>query len=77
MNEEYVNKLEAVISKLLEPYRDIPFDVIINGLCGYKVIPFDLKDQRDSKLLCCPPQRKCEYIQSEWMENPFSGEFIL
>jgi hypothetical protein len=69
MNEEYVNKLEAVISKLLEPYRDIPFDVIINGLCGYKVIPFDLKDQRDSKLLS-DLVKVAEHVCMEIDKNP-------
>ncbi|MCK5832103.1 hypothetical protein KAH81_00365 [bacterium] len=46
-----MKKLEAVIAKMLEPYKDVPFDVIIKGLCGFNVIPFDLDDEKDKKLL--------------------------
>lgn len=40
-NDEYIKKLENVIKQMLQPLKDIPFNIAIEVLTGKKVIPFD------------------------------------
>lgn len=40
-NDEYIKKLENVIKQMLQPLKDIPFNIAIEALTGKKVIPFD------------------------------------
>ncbi|RKZ31112.1 hypothetical protein DRQ36_03185 [bacterium] len=51
MNENYVKKLEAVIAKMLEPVKDVPFNIIIKSLSGCDVIPFNKRSKKDRELL--------------------------
>jgi hypothetical protein len=51
MNDDYVSKLEKIISQMLTPLRDLPFGVVIQALSGHKVIPFDSADPEDLALL--------------------------
>lgn len=51
MDDKYIQQLENVIKQMLTPLKDIPFNLVIEGISGYKVIPFDEKDEKDKKLL--------------------------
>lgn len=50
-DESYTRKLEAVIKQMLQPLKGIPFGVVIEGISGYRVIPFDKQNQQDVKVL--------------------------
>lgn len=50
-HEEYIKQLEAIISKFLEPLRDIPYPIAIKVLTGCKVLAFDLSNEKNKKLL--------------------------
>lgn len=39
--DEYTHKLEGVIKQMLQPIKGIPFNLVIETLSSYKVIPFD------------------------------------
>lgn len=43
--------LKGYIKPMLRPLRDIPLSLVIQGLTGFKVIPFDPKDSKDRKVL--------------------------
>ncbi len=49
--EEYIQQLEQVINKFLEPLKEIPFSVAIRALTGFEVLAFELSDERNKKLL--------------------------
>lgn len=50
-NDDYTNKLENVIKQMLQPLRGIPFNLVIEALSNYKVIPFNPKSKEDKALL--------------------------
>ncbi len=50
-NDDYTNKLENVIKQMLQPVRGIPFNLVIEALSNYKVIPFDPESKNDMALL--------------------------
>jgi hypothetical protein len=50
-NDDYTKKLEHVIKQMLQPVRGIPFNLVIEALSSYKVIPFDLDSREDIILL--------------------------
>ncbi len=50
-DEAYIQKLEAVIKQMLQPLKGIPFGIVIEGLSGYKVIPFDRQNPQDMIVL--------------------------
>jgi hypothetical protein len=50
-NDDYTNKLEHVIKQMLQPVRGIPFNLVIEALSNYKVVPFDPDSKEDSLLL--------------------------
>lgn len=49
--DSYTAQLENVIRQMLRPLKDIPLNLVIEVLCGKKVIPFDKSDSRDQALL--------------------------
>ncbi len=49
--EEYIKQLEAIISKFLEPLKGIPYPIAIKALTGCEVLPFDLSNKENQKLL--------------------------
>lgn len=51
MNQKYIKNLENVIKQMLTPLKGIPLNLVIESLSGHKIIPFDQKNQKDSKLL--------------------------
>jgi hypothetical protein len=46
---EYIKQLEDVITRFLEPVKEIPFPIVIKVLTGCKVLAFDSK--KDEELL--------------------------
>jgi hypothetical protein len=49
--EKYIKGLENVIRQMLTPIRNIPFDIVIRAMTGFKVIVFDKNKKEDKKLL--------------------------
>jgi len=50
-HEEYIKQLEKIISKFLEPLKDIPYPIAIKALTGYEVLRFDLSNSDNQRLL--------------------------
>ncbi|MGC9036161.1 MAG: hypothetical protein ACP5K7_10060 [Verrucomicrobiia bacterium] len=50
-NEEYTKKLENVIKQMLQPLKDIPFNLVIEAMTSKKVISFDFKKQDHQEVL--------------------------
>lgn len=44
-------ELEGVISQMLKPLKGISLGVVIEGLSGHKIVPFDKSNQKDITLL--------------------------
>lgn len=51
MDPEYVRNLENVIKQMLTPLRNIPLNLVIQAMCGCKILPFDVTDPKDRQLL--------------------------
>ncbi len=51
VNDEYTKKLENVIKQMLQPLKDIPFNIVIEAMTGKKVISFDFKNSEHQKVL--------------------------
>lgn len=50
-DENYVRKLENVIKQMLQPLKDIPFNLVIEAMTGKKVISFDFSNQDHKEVL--------------------------
>jgi len=48
---EYIGQLEQVIRKFLEPLKGIPFPIAIKALTGFRVLTFEISDEKNRKLL--------------------------
>jgi len=48
---EYIKKLENVIKQMLQPLKDIPFNIVIEAMTGKKVISFDSTNLDHQKVL--------------------------
>jgi len=44
-------ELEGVIAQMLKPLKGLQFNVVIEGLSGFKIIPYDNSDTKDITLL--------------------------
>ena len=44
-------ELEGVISQMLKPLKGLPLGIVIEGLSGYKAIPYNNKSPKDRKVL--------------------------
>lgn len=42
--------LERIVAHMIEPLKDVPFDVVVKALSGHRLIPFDEKDPKDIEL---------------------------
>ena len=51
MDKKYTKKLEDVIKRMLQPLKGIPFNLVIEGISGNKVISFNPKNNKDKELL--------------------------
>ena len=43
-NQDYTKNLENVIKQMLTPLKNIPLNLVIEGITGHKIIPFDKID---------------------------------
>ncbi|HOL83475.1 MAG TPA: hypothetical protein PLK48_05680 [Caldisericia bacterium] len=50
-NNEYTKRLENVIKQMLQPLKDIPFNLVIESMTGKKVISFDFAKSDHQKIL--------------------------
>lgn len=50
-NKEYTKKLENVIKQMLQPLKDIPFNLVIETMTGKKVISFDFTKSEHNEVL--------------------------
>lgn len=50
-NNEYTKKLENVIKQMLQPLKDIPFNLVIEAMTGKKVMSFDFTKSDHQKVL--------------------------
>lgn len=44
-------KLEAIIEKLIQPIKGIPFEIVVKSLCAVDVLPFDKTNAEHQSLL--------------------------
>lgn len=50
-NDEYTKNLENIIKQMLRPLKNVPFSLVIEGLSGNKVIPYDRKNGRHQEII--------------------------
>jgi len=48
---EYIKRLEETIKQMLHPIKNIPLNLVIESISGYKVIPFNKEDSKDQEVL--------------------------
>ena len=63
MNKDYTKKLENVIKQMLTPLKKIPFNLVIEAITGYKILPFDKNNDLDLRVL--DDLEKVAYIAGE------------
>ncbi len=51
MRNNSSSELEGVISQMLKPLEGISLGIVIEGLSGYRIIPFNKKSKDDNELL--------------------------
>jgi len=51
VDNDYVEKLERIIQRMLTPLKDIPFPIVIKAISGQEVVPFNKSDTEDAQLL--------------------------
>lgn len=50
-SNEYTKKLENVIKQMLQPLKDIPFNLVIETMTGKKVLSFDFNNEEHKEVL--------------------------
>jgi len=50
-DNDYIKKLENVIKQMLQPLKDIPFNLVIEAMTGKKVISFDFTKEDHQEVL--------------------------
>lgn len=50
-DSKYVRRLEKVIKQMLQPLKDIPFNLVIETMTGKKVLSFDFKNSAHQQVL--------------------------
>jgi len=51
MDEKYVRKLEEVIKQMIQPLKNVPFNLVIEVLSGHRVIFFDENNPEHKEVL--------------------------
>ncbi len=51
MNGKISNELEGIISQMLKPLKGLSLGIVIEGLSGFKAIPFDRTNEQDIEVL--------------------------
>jgi hypothetical protein len=50
-SNEYTKRLENIVKQMLQPLKDIPFNIVIEAMTGKKVISFDFTKQEHQMVL--------------------------
>lgn len=50
-DEDYTKNLEKIIKQMLLPLKNIPFNLVIEGLSGNKVVPYDKASSRHKEVV--------------------------
>ncbi|MFQ3579369.1 MAG: hypothetical protein SNJ71_04415 [Bacteroidales bacterium] len=50
-NKNYVTKLENIIKQMLQPLKDVPFNLVIETITNKRVVSFDFKNQEHKQVL--------------------------
>ena len=50
-DKDYISRLETVIKQMLQPLKDIPFNLVIESMTGKKVLSFDFSNQEHKDVL--------------------------
>ena len=50
-DEKYISNLENVIKQMLQPLKNVPFNLVIETMTGKKVISFDFKNTEHKNVL--------------------------
>jgi len=50
-NSNYTQRLENIIKQMLQPLKDVPFNLVIKAMTGKKVISFDFTKPDHQKAL--------------------------
>ena len=50
-DDDYTKNLEKIIKQMLNPLKNIPFNLVIEGLSGNKVIPYDRENDRHREVV--------------------------
>lgn len=51
MDNDYVKNLENVIKQMLHPLKNIPLNLVIESISGFKILPFDMDNNSDQAVL--------------------------
>jgi hypothetical protein len=51
MSKKISTELEGVISQMLKPLKGLPLGIVIEGLSGYKAIPYNEGNSKDKQVL--------------------------
>ena len=65
----YIKNLEMVISKFLEPLKDVPFAIVVKATTGCKLLKFDKNCRHDAGLLRRLQQAMDTAIQTAYAEG--------
>ena len=49
--KQYIAKLETLIKQMLKPIKGVPLTLVIESISGHKIIPFDKKDKKDTRVI--------------------------
>ncbi len=49
--DKYIDELEELLTQMMKPFKNVPFNLVIKGLSGYDVIPFNADNKKDEELL--------------------------
>jgi hypothetical protein len=50
-DNDYIKRLENIIKQMLQPLKDIPFNLVIEAMTGKKVLSFDFSNQEHKEVL--------------------------
>jgi hypothetical protein len=48
--ESKLDALERIVTQMLQPLKDVPFDLVVKALSGHRLIPFDIANKKDDEL---------------------------
>ncbi len=51
MKKDYIEKLEKVIKQMMRPLQNVPLNLVIESISGYKILEFDNNNSNDREVL--------------------------